>query len=184
MTVPNLLTLSRILLTPLLIWFLVQRKLSYALVVFLIAGMTDGLDGLIARQFQQKSRLGAILDPLADKLLLVSSLLVLWHIGLVPLWLVFIAVVRDIVIVMGTTCLLVLRYQVEMNPTVTGKLTTLMELIAVLLALSSSLINLAEWIRLLVFGVTGVFCVVSGSQYVRRGVLLVQSRLMRTNPRP
>jgi cardiolipin synthase (CMP-forming) len=184
MTIPNLLTLSRILLTPLLIWFLVQRKLNHALVVFFIAGMTDGLDGLTARLFQQKSRLGSILDPLADKLLLVSSLLILGHIGLIPLWLVVIAVARDIVIVMGTTLLLALRYQVEMCPTVMGKLTTLMQLIAVLLALSSSLITVAPWIHLLAFGVAAVFCLASGVEYVRRGILLVHSQLTRVDPKP
>jgi cardiolipin synthase len=184
MTIPNLLTLSRILLTPLLICFLLQRKLNHALIVFFIAGMTDGLDGLTARLFQQKSRLGSILDPLADKFLLVSSLLILGHIGLIPLWLVVIAVARDIVIVAGTTLLLALRYHVEMCPTVTGKLTTLMQLIAVLLALSSSMIPLAPWAYLLTFGVAAVFCLASGAQYVIRGILLVQSQLTRVNPKP
>jgi len=175
MTVPNLLTLSRILLTPLLIWFLVERKLNQALVVFFIAGITDGLDGLIARLYHQKSRLGAILDPLADKLLLVSSLLILGRIGLIPAWLVVVAVARDVVIVTGTTVLLVLRYQVKIRPTFLGKLTTLMQLLAVLLALSSSLVMVAAWIHSLVFAVTAVICVASGLQYVRKGILLVQS---------
>jgi cardiolipin synthase (CMP-forming) len=170
MTVPNLLTLSRILLTPLLIWFLVQRKLNEALVVFFIAGITDGLDGLIARLLQQKSRLGAIMDPLADKFLLVSSLLILCRIGLIPGWLVIIAVARDVVIVMGTTVLLVLRYQVEIRPTLLGKLTTLTQLLAVLLTLSSSLITVSAWIYSLVFAVTAVFSVASGAQYVRNGI--------------
>lgn len=184
MTVPNLLTLSRILLTPLLIWFLLERKLNQALVVFFIAGMTDGLDGLIARLFQQKSRLGAVLDPLADKFLLVSSLLILGHIGLIPGWLVVIAVARDVVIVTGTSLLIVLRYQVEMQPTLLGKLTTLMQLLAVLLALSSSLITVAAWIHSLLFAVTAGFCIASGAQYFRRGILLVQSQLTRMNPKP
>jgi cardiolipin synthase (CMP-forming) len=170
MTVPNLLTLSRILLTPLLIWFLVQRKLNEALVVFLIAGITDGLDGLIARLLQQKSRLGAIMDPLADKFLLVSSLLILCGIGLIPGWLVIIAAARDVVIVMGTSVLLAFRYQVEIRPTLLGKLTTLMQLLAVLLALGSSLITVSAWIYSLVFAVTALFSVASGVQYVRNGI--------------
>jgi cardiolipin synthase (CMP-forming) len=184
MTVPNLLTLSRILLTPLLIWFLVQRKLNQALIVFFIAGMTDGLDGLIARLFQQKTRLGAILDPLADKLLLVSSLLILGHIGLIPVWLVVIAVARDIVIVMGTSLLLTFRYKVEMKPTVLGKLTTLMQLITVLLALSSSLMTVAAWGYSLTFAFTAVLCIASGAQYVMKGILLVQTQLTRRNSKP
>ena len=77
MTVPNVLTLGRILLTPLLVWLLLDGDLELALLVFLIAGLTDGLDGMIARVFNQKSRLGAYLDPLADKILLVSSFILL-----------------------------------------------------------------------------------------------------------
>jgi cardiolipin synthase (CMP-forming) len=170
MTVPNLLTLTRILLTPLLIWFLVERRLNEALVVFSIAGMTDGLDGLVARLLQQKSRLGAILDPLADKFLLVSAMLILCRIGLIPVWLVIIAVARDVVIVMGTALLLMLRYQVEIRPTLLGKLTTLMQLLAVLLALSSSLIATSAWINSLVFAVAAVFSIASGVEYVRKGI--------------
>jgi len=69
MTIPNLLTILRVLLTPLLVIFLLEEKLSAALAVFIVAGITDGLDGLIARLYMQKTRLGAFLDPLADKLL-------------------------------------------------------------------------------------------------------------------
>ena len=73
MTIPNYLTILRVLLTPVLVILLLEERLSEALFVFIIAGVTDGLDGLIARLYKQKSRLGALLDPLADKLLLDTT---------------------------------------------------------------------------------------------------------------
>jgi cardiolipin synthase (CMP-forming) len=176
MTIPNILTLSRILLTPLLMWFLVNRQLNQALVVFFVAGMTDGLDGLIARLFDQRSRFGAILDPLADKLLLVSSFLVLGYLGLIPIWLVIIAVARDIVIVLGTSALFVLQFKVEIRPTALGKLTTLMQLLSVLLALSSELISMGGWSKTLVFAITAIFSLATGVQYVKKGISVGRSR--------
>lgn len=184
MTIPNILTLSRILLTPLLMWFLVHRKLNEALVVFLVAGMTDGLDGLIARLLHQQSHFGAILDPLADKLLLVSSFLILWHLGLIPTWLVIVAVARDVVIVLGTTALFMLRFPVAIQPTLLGKLTTLMQLLTVLLALSSELISMGEGSKVLVFAITAIFSVATGVQYVRKGISVVKSQRSQYSPNP
>ena len=175
MTVPNILTLSRILLTPLLMWFLVNRKMNQALVVFLVAGMTDVLDGFIARLFHQKSRFGAFLDPLADKFLLVSSFLILGGLGLIPLWLVVIVVLRDVVIVVGTIALYLGRVQVEICPTTLGKLTTLTQLLTVLLALGSSLFHVSPWDYLIV-GITAMFSIASGVQYVRKGIVMMQSQ--------
>jgi cardiolipin synthase len=176
MTIPNLLTFTRILLTPLLMWFLVHRRLNEALVVFFIAGMTDVLDGFIARLFHQKSKFGAVLDPLADKFLLVSSFLILGRLGLIPWWLVIIAVGRDVVIVLGTSMLFALRFRVEVQPTVLGKLTTLTQLGSVVLALSSSLTLLTPWIYQLVFVLTAALSVATGVQYVRKGISAVQSQ--------
>jgi cardiolipin synthase len=181
MTIPNVLTFIRILLTPLLMWFLVQGELNHALVVFFIAGMTDGLDGLIARLLHQKSRFGAILDPLADKFLLVSSFLLLGYVGLIPTWLVLIAIARDVVIVLGTMMLFAFRYQIEIRPTILGKLTTLLQLLSVLLALSSELISVAGWIKTLVFASTAIFSVATGIQYVRKGISAMQSQVSQGN---
>jgi cardiolipin synthase (CMP-forming) len=174
MTIPNLLTLSRILLTPLLMWFLINRRLNAALLVFFIAGMTDVLDGFIARLFHQNSKVGAILDPLADKFLLVSSFLILGHLELIPGWLVIIAVARDVVIVVGTSALFIFRFQVEVRPTVLGKLTTLTQLLSVVLALSSSLSPLPPWSNQWVFVITAFFSIATGIQYVRKGISVTQ----------
>lgn len=178
MTVPNLLTLTRILLTPLLLWFLVNHKMTQAFLVFFVAGLTDVLDGLIARRFHQKSRFGAILDPLADKFLLVSSFLMLGRLGLLPLWLVVIVVLRDVVIVSGTGALFCLRLPVEIQPTLLGKLTTLTQLLTVLSALGSSLMAVAPWDKVLV-AITALCSLASGAQYVKKGLAVMRSHPLR-----
>ncbi len=175
MNVPNILTLSRILMTPLLMWFLLTRRMNQALVVFFIAGMTDGLDGLIARLFHQKSRMGAILDPLADKFLLVSSFLILGYTGAIPLWLVITVVSRDALILTGMASLYLFRFQVEIQPSSLGKMTTLAQLLAVLLAMSSSLVDIFPW-NYLVFAITAILSVASGVDYVKKGVFIIQSQ--------
>lgn len=176
MTVPNLLTLVRILLTPYLVWLLLDQKLNQALLVFLIAGITDGLDGLIARLFHQKSKLGAYLDPLADKLLLVSSFILLGHLHLVPSWLVIIAVSRDFIIVLGLMTLMFFEVQVEIKPSVLSKLTTLLQLLTVLSALSSFLVPTPGVIRSTLFGATAALSIASGLHYMFMGFHLLDAR--------
>jgi cardiolipin synthase len=176
MTIPNLLTLLRIFLTPLLIWFLLDHKLSHALVVFFIAGLTDGLDGLIARLLNQKTRLGAYLDPLADKLLLVSSFILLAWLSRVPNWLVIITVSRDLMIVMGIATLKFHEIPFEMKPTAVSKATTLVQLMTVLAMLASDLLPLPGWFYMVLFVTTAAFSIVSGLQYVTAGVALVEGQ--------
>lgn len=174
MTVPNLLTLLRILLTPLLVWFLLDDRLNEALAVFIVAGMTDGLDGLIARLFNQKSKLGAYLDPLADKLLLVTSFILLAWLRLVPSWLVIITVSRDIIIVLGIITLMYHQVPVKIKPSGISKMTTLMQLLTVLFLLASSLIVLPRWGYTILFLVTAAFSVASGIHYISIGVSMYE----------
>ncbi|MGD8687884.1 MAG: CDP-alcohol phosphatidyltransferase family protein, partial [Syntrophobacterales bacterium] len=117
MTIPNFLTILRVLLTPVLVILLLEERLSEALFVFIIAGVTDGLDGLIARLYKQKSRLGAFLDPLADKLLLVTTYVLLAFQNLVPSWLTVIVLSRDILIVLGVFVLFMQDLPFEIKPT-------------------------------------------------------------------
>lgn len=173
MTIPNLLTLIRMFLTPYLVWLLVDNKLNQALLVFFIAGITDGLDGFIARMFHQKSKLGAYLDPLADKLLLVSSFILLGHLRLVPNWLVIIAVSRDTIILLGLITLCFFQIHVEIRPSVLSKLTTLMQLLTILFVLSSSLIVWPPWSFYPVFVATALFSIGSGIHYVVLGLSLL-----------
>jgi cardiolipin synthase len=176
MTIPNFLTLMRIFLTPLLIWFLLDHKLNQALVVFFIAGMTDGLDGLLARLLNQKSRLGAYLDPLADKLLLVSSFILLAWLSKVPNWLVIITVSRDLMIVMGIATLKFHEIPVEMKPSASSKATTLIQLLTVLAILASDLLTLPQWVYIFLFLLTAGLSIVSGVQYVVAGTSLLEGQ--------
>jgi cardiolipin synthase len=174
MTVPNLLTIARILLTPLLAWLLLEAKMGYALLVFLAAAATDGLDGFIARLWHQKSKLGACLDPVADKLLLVSSFILLSQIDLIPVWLVVITVVRDLVIVTGCLILVLRQVPIQFKPVLSGKLSTLFQLLTILEALSSPFVPTALFVKLVLFTATALLAVVSGAQYVRYGISLVE----------
>lgn len=175
MTVPNLLTFVRIFLTPYLVWLLLNNRIDHALVVFFVAGITDGLDGFIARMFQQKSKLGAYLDPLADKLLLVSCFVLLGHLGLIPSWLVIIAVSRDAVILLGLMTLCFFQVRVEIRPTAVSKLTTLFQLFTILLVLATSIVPIPAWVLSVVFVVTAALSVVSGIHYITVGVRLLEA---------
>ncbi len=181
MTIPNFLTLARLLLIPIFIWLLLDEKLKMALVVFFVAGVTDALDGFIARVSNQKSQLGAYLDPMADKLLLVSSFLVLGHLGLVPGWLVIIAVSRDVMIVLGLVTLTFFAVTVKIEPVALSKLNTLLQISTVLLVLGVSLFSIPQWIYSLLFVSTGLVCMASGFHYIMIGIRALEAQGMRSN---
>ncbi len=175
MTIPNALTLIRILLTPVIVWLLLDSRLNYALIVFFIAGSTDALDGLIARVLHQKTKLGAYLDPLADKLLLVSSFILLGHLGLVPLWLVIITVSRDAIILLGMMTLTFHNVAVEIKPSILSKWTTLFQLLTVFIVLSSTYHSIPRWLYSILFLLVAGFSVSSGLQYILLGLQLMDA---------
>ncbi len=183
MTIPNFLTLGRIFLTPVLVWFLLDNRLNAALVVFFIAGITDALDGLVARLFNQKSRFGAYIDPLADKILLVTSFVLLGYIGLIPSWLVIIAVSRDLMILLGFFTLVFHQIKVEINPLLSSKLTTFFQLLTVFVMLASSLVTLASWMYTILYIVTACFSVFSGGRYLYVGMCLLGRQRSRNSGR-
>ena len=98
MTIPNLITIMRFLLVPAVVLAMLNMRWDWAFAGFLVAGISDGVDGFIARRFNQQSKLGAYLDPMADKVLLVSVFVVMGFIGQLPLWLVVTMVSRDALI--------------------------------------------------------------------------------------
>ena len=101
-SLPNIISTFRILLVPPVVLTMVEQRWGVALPLFLVAGLSDGLDGFLARRYHWTSRLGAILDPIGDKLLMVSSYLVLGWLEILPLWLVGVVILRDVVIMAGT----------------------------------------------------------------------------------
>jgi cardiolipin synthase len=172
MTIPNILTLFRIFLTPLLIWLLLVHRFPESLLVFIVAGVTDGLDGLIARLFHQKSKLGAYLDPVADKLLLVSSFLLLGYLEYFPVWLVVIVVSRDVIIILGIASLSFHHVPVEIKPSILSKLNTLFQLFMVFITLlkCSSLIIFPQWGSVALAAIVSILCLITAGQYVARGI--------------
>lgn len=179
-TIPNLLTFARILLTPAFLAAFLRDQPMLAWLLFLAAGVSDALDGYLAQRLRQRSRLGTIIDPLADKFLLVTAFLCLGAAGELPLWLVLLVVVRDVVIVGG---LLVLRGQgvrVEdrIQPSLLGKASTLLQLSLVLLVLTQEAWG-ADWrlLRLGLAGLTAVVTAASGGLYGLQGrAMLRQAR--------
>jgi cardiolipin synthase len=129
LTIPNLITLLRFLLVPAVIYAMLVGAMGWALAGFVIAGISDGVDGFIARQFDQRSELGAYLDPLADKLLLVSVFVVLGLRGDLPLWLVIAAVSRDALIVGAVLISTVMAMPVEVKPLFVSKANTAVQIL-------------------------------------------------------
>lgn len=135
--IPNVITVFRFLLVPPVVILLLQERFTAALIVFGVAGFSDGLDGFLAKRYDWRSRLGSILDPLADKLLLVSSFVTLGWLGLIPAWLVLLVILRDLVIVAGATFYHMRIEQFDAEPSVASKLNTATQILLVLAVLFS-----------------------------------------------
>ena len=135
MNLPNLLTIARIFLVPVFLFLILSNHLYCAVIIFAVAGFTDLIDGIIARRQGTVTTLGANLDPVADKLLLSTAFIALAIKGLVPLWLAFIVVARDSVILITVIVLRRFKYEVNTRPMITGKLTTFFQILCVLSAL-------------------------------------------------
>ncbi len=165
-TIPNLITALRIILAPIFIIYLINENLAAALVIFVIAGVSDGADGMVARLFNQKSRLGSYLDPLADKLLLVASFVVLGWKKFVPVWLTVLVISRDVMILLGVLIVFLTRHSFTANPSILSKLTTCLQLLTVFVVLARDLLPSVVHLLTPLFWITGLFTVVSGLHYM------------------
>lgn len=125
--IPNILTAIRIILVPVFLFLVFNDSLSYAAAVFVFAGVTDAVDGFIAKRFDMRTDLGAIMDPFADKFLLTSSYLVLTYKEVIPLWLCVPVVGRDIAMIIGISLLKWAGRMPTPSPTIPGKLSTVMQ---------------------------------------------------------
>lgn len=167
---PNALTILRILLVPLLALRVLQHDYTAALCITFIAAVTDGLDGLLARRFGWQSRLGGILDPLADKLMLIVSFVVLTVVGAIPLWLTLLIIGRDLVIVAGAVTYHYWIGPFDASPSMLSKVTTVFQLLLVLLILLrlSQVWPAPDSLKLGMIVATALLCVGSGLHYVAR----------------
>jgi cardiolipin synthase len=171
MNLPNLLTALRILLIPFFIGLLLYDRYLEGAIVFCCAGITDLLDGVLARRLKSFTRLGAFLDPLADKLLSVSSFVTLAVKGPIPIWFVVIVISRDLMISLGTLILYLSGGTLDIAPSILGKVTTFLQFLTIL---ATVLVLMDE--RLLfawksVLAAAALMTVLSGGHYLYRGLV-------------
>jgi cardiolipin synthase len=167
MTIPNLITTIRIILAPIFIIFILDERFPSALVVFILAGISDAADGLIARIFNQKSELGAYLDPLADKILLIGAFVVLPVKHFVPPWLSVVVITRDVMILLGVLIIFLNNSNFTIKPSVLSKLTTCLQITTVFVALAQSIFHVLSIFSDYLFWITGILTISSGLHYMR-----------------
>jgi cardiolipin synthase len=171
LNLPNCLTLLRIGAIPLFLILLTEGRYTEALIVFALAGLTDSLDGAIARLTNSRTTLGSYIDPLADKLLLVSSFLILTFLGFIPRWLAILVISRDVIILLGFGVLFMITGRsIVVRPTFIGKACTFFQLFTVTQTLVA--LHNPEWQSWLLWYATltlaGAATAVSGLQYLAR----------------
>lgn len=182
-TLPNLLTVVRMALIPVFVSLLYYQKFAWALFVFVTAGVTDGLDGLLARRFDQKSQLGTILDPIADKLLLVASFITLslpsivaksavppphenFHLP-IPFWVTTAVISRDIFIVVGAAAINIVTGFRNFRPSLLGKANTFVQIVAIVIILTAARFPILRGYLLpTVYATVFALAVISGFHYI------------------
>jgi cardiolipin synthase (CMP-forming) len=183
MGLPNLITLGRILLVPVTVWLMISQAFGWAFVAFLVAGISDGVDGAIARRYDMKTELGTFLDPIADKALLVSIYITLGTLTLIPVWLVILIVSRDMMIVGGVILAWIMDRPLAMNPSLISKVNT-----AGQIAFAGILLGLLGIdFKADVFLSFGIACVagltlVSGALYLRTWIRHMAERDLEQKP--
>ncbi len=165
---PNLITLARLLSVPLAIWLIFDERYGAAFWVFIGAGVSDALDGYIAKRFDRRTRLGALLDPAADKALLAGVYVSLWLVGQLPGWLVGLVVLRDLLIVLGFFLIHITAAPKRFDPLSISKLNTLVQLSLIGFVLAQGIGIEAEPVKRLLIGAAAVTTVLSGLSYLWR----------------
>jgi len=168
-SIPNLITLGRLLLVPLAIWLVLDDEMGLAFWVFVAAGVSDAVDGYIAKHFDQSSRLGAMLDPLADKVLLISMYVTLGLAEQLPSWLVILVVFRDVLIIGGFLLAMTVSQMMPVKPLAVSKLNTALQIALVAVVLGRLGLGVRDFgaTTALVYAVA-VTTVLSGSGYLVR----------------
>ncbi|MBT8340208.1 MAG: CDP-diacylglycerol--glycerol-3-phosphate 3-phosphatidyltransferase [Desulfatitalea sp.] len=173
--IPNILTVVRILLVPVFVILLMRNLYPHALAVFILAGVSDGLDGFIARYFNQRTDLGAYLDPLADKLLLVCAYTTLAVLKIIPAWIAVLVIARDVIIIMGIAVLALTEKPYRIRPTLLSKCNTSCQIIFIVLALFDPIhIRLAHWYTAMLW-LTTAMTILSGMHYIVIGMKILQA---------
>ena len=169
MNLANKITISRIILTPIFIMAIVYSRMDIALVFFALAIISDGLDGFIARTFNQKTILGTILDPVADKILLISAFICLSVLSSLPAalrlppYVPIIVISRDAIIVLGSVIIHVIKGDVKIEPSFWGKFTTFLQMMTIVSILVKFTYSEAVW------NIATVLTIISGADYMIKG---------------
>lgn len=167
LSIPNIITLGRILLVPVIVWAIASSQMEIAFAVFVVAGVSDAIDGYLAKRFNMASELGALLDPLADKALLVSIFVSLGIWGAVPRWLVILVVSRDIMIVAAVIVSWLFGKPIPMKPLMVSKLNTVAQVAFAALVLAALGFGFKSWpYDAILMGFVTVFTLVSIAMYL------------------
>lgn len=171
LTIPNTLTFTRLIIIPFFILSMLNQKYEYALILFSVAAITDLLDGFLARLTNQKTKLGAFLDPLADKFLLLTSFVIFAFYGWLPVWIAVTVISRDVIIILGWIVLVIFTHNIKVEPSLIGKLANAFQAILIVYILVSINfeIDTEMKIRQQIVFLVAILTVSSGVQYIYKG---------------
>ncbi|MBP0616379.1 CDP-alcohol phosphatidyltransferase family protein [Jiella mangrovi] len=167
MTIPNLISIARLLAVPVMIWALIDGRFGLAFITFVVAGVSDAVDGAIARHFNQQSTLGLYLDPIADKALLTTVFIGLGVLGRLPDWLVIVVVSRDVLIVAAFLLAYVMGLPMTVRPLFVSKATTAAQIVLAASVLGESALGLSlGYVGDLLVALTLILTVASAAAYL------------------
>ena len=179
MTLPNFITFLRMAMIPFFVLAVNGHEFQLAALIFVLAGVTDAMDGAIARSFHMESLFGAYLDPIADKLLLSTAYIVLTipqgQAVVIPLWLTIVALFRDSMIVIVALLLYVAAGIRRFRPTIWGKLTTFMHVSTVTLVIVANIRSVPQWLLLIFFYASFGCVIISGFNYIYRASKMLEA---------
>ncbi|MBX9697720.1 MAG: CDP-alcohol phosphatidyltransferase family protein [Alphaproteobacteria bacterium] len=168
MTIPNFISLGRLLVVPIIIWLILAHHMQAAFYLFIAAGISDILDGLLARAFREQSIIGSYLDPIADKVLLMGVFVTLGTQSLLPLWLIIMILFRDLLILGGVLLLILFEKSLRLKPSMISKINTLIQIVLITYVLTEQAFNLGfPWIHNLLIVITSLTTILSGAGYVK-----------------
>jgi cardiolipin synthase len=179
LNLPNFITLIRILTIPFFLVYLAYHRYGEAFIVFVLGGITDFLDGLTARLMNQQTAIGAYLDPAADKLLVITSFVMLGMIDAIPMWLAVVVVSRDVLLIVGYGIVYFLVEEwLAAKPSWIGKCSTMLQLVTVgtALALLAKPGLFEDWVMTSLIALTALATIASGVQYIYRGLVWLQNK--------
>jgi cardiolipin synthase len=172
---PNLLTIVRILLTPFFVILLLKDLFGVALAIFAIAGISDALDGFIARYYNQRTALGAYLDPIADKILLSSAFIGLAVLKIIPGWLTVIVISRDVLICIGIAVFTITEKTYKVSPSLVSKCTTTAQITTIIVTLLNINVSGLIMLREIFYWATAGLTIISGFHYIYIGMNILQN---------